>query len=327
MAATKGSSKTKKAAGSRSRKKKGAEPASRGLKASQLIELTPPPKIAALREAIGSDGGSVLGVYRDPFGGHWQILAGLPVDKVVPTPFQRDLSETHVGRLADVIDRLDRYLDPVIVVRTQDGQYWTPNGYHRASAVRRLGGRSITALVLSDEEVAYRILALNTEKAHNLREKSLEVIRMARALAEADRRPEKAFVLEFEEAAYLTLGLCYEERGRLAGGAYHPVLKRVDSFLDAPLPKALEIRKERAAKVLELDDAVGAAVNGLKARGFTSPYLRAFVVARINPLRFKRGTSAEFDATLDRMISAAKRFDAAGVRPDQLAAASGPPEE
>jgi ParB family chromosome partitioning protein len=198
------------------------------------METAPPPKIAALRSAIEADGGSVLGVYRDPFGGNWQILAGLPVDKVVPTPFQRDLSEAHVGRLADVIDRLDRYLDPVIAVRTQDGQYWTPNGYHRASAVRRLGGRSITALVLADEEVAYRILALNTEKAHNLREKSLEVIRMARALAETERRPEKAFTLEFEEAAYLTLGLCYEERGRLAGGAYHPVLKRVDSFLDAP---------------------------------------------------------------------------------------------
>jgi ParB family chromosome partitioning protein len=291
------------------------------------METAPPPKIAALRSAIEADGGSVLGVYRDPFGGNWQILAGLPVDKVVPTPFQRDLSEAHVGRLADVIDRLDRYLDPVIAVRTQDGQYWTPNGYHRASAVRRLGGRSITALVLADEEVAYRILALNTEKAHNLREKSLEVIRMARALAETERRPEKAFTLEFEEAAYLTLGLCYEERGRLAGGAYQPVLKRVDSFLDAPLPKALEIRKERAAKVLELDDAVGAAVNGLKSRGFTSPYLRAFVVARVNPLRFKRGASAEFDATLDRMIAAARRFDASGIRADQLASASGPPEE
>ena len=51
-------------------------------------------------------------------------------------------------------------------------------------------------------------------------------------------------------------------------------------------PKALETRRERAARVLELDDAVTAAVKELKSKGFESPYLRAFVVARINPLRF-----------------------------------------
>ena len=36
---------------------------------------------------------------------------------------------------------------------------------------------------MPDPQVAFKILALNTEKAHNLREKSLETIRMARALA------------------------------------------------------------------------------------------------------------------------------------------------
>ncbi len=309
------------------RKKKQAEPQPRGLTADQVASDQPPAKVADLSRAIEGDGGRVVGAYRDPLGGRWQVLAALPVEKVAPTPFQRDLSEAHVARLADVIDRLDRFLDPVIAVRTKEGVYWTPNGHHRTSAVKRLGGRSIVALVLPDEEVVYRILALNTEKAHNLREKSLEVIRMARALAEADRRPEKDFALEFEEPAFLTLGLCYEERGRFSGGAYHPVLKRVEEFLGAPLPKALEERKERAGKVLALDDAVVEAVSGLKVRGFDSPYLKAFVVARVNPLRFQRGARAAFDATFEKMIAAARRFDAGAVRADQLARASGPPEE
>lgn len=308
------------------RKKAQAEPLSRGLDARRLAAAAHPAAVDELAERIASDGGAVLGIYRDPLGSHWQILAALPVDKVEPTPFQRDLSDSHVGRLTDAIDRLDRYVDPVTAVPTADGLYWTPNGYHRLGAMRRLGAKAIVALVIPEAEVAHRILLLNTEKAHNLREKALEVARLAVALAELDDRPERDYAIEFEEAALITLGFCYEQNGRFAGGAYHPVLKRCDKFLSMKLPRALEVRRERAAKLLELNDAVTAAVASLKSRGFESPYLRAFVVARINPLRFKRG-EADFDETIDKMLSSARRFDAAKIRADQVARSGGAPEE
>lgn len=311
----------------RRKKRPEGAPRSRGVAADALAQGSPPAAVTRLAEAIEGDGGSVLSVYRDPLGGHWQIFAGLPIDLVAPTPYQRDLSDPHVARLCSAMDRLGRYLDPMIVVRTDDGHYWTPNGNHRLAALRTLGARAAVAIVVPEIEVAHRILLLNTEKAHNLRERSLEVARLAQGLAELDDRPEKQFETEFEEAALLTLGLCYLENGRFAGGAYHPVLRRIDKFLGSALPKALDIRRARAAKVLELEEAVSEAVRGLKERGFESPYLRAFVVARINPLRFKRGATAEFDETIDRMITAARRFDPARVKADQVARASGPPEE
>jgi len=310
------------------RKKTAAAPASRGLTARQVAAGSPPAKVESLRAEIEEDGGTFLGAYRDPVGGHWHILAALPIAKVAPTPFQRDLSETHVERLASVMDKLDRFVDPIVAVRGAEGGWWTPNGHHRLAAVRGLGGRSIVALVLLDPEVAFKILALNTEKAHNIREKALEVIRMARALgaAHADRA-ESDFALEFEEPALLTLGCCYEKNGRFAGGAYNPVLKRVERFLGARLPQALAERAARADKLLALDEAVTAAVKALKARGFESPYLKAFVVARVNPIRFQRGGSPDFDATIEKMTASARRFDAAKVRADQLAAASGAPSD
>jgi ParB family chromosome partitioning protein len=311
----------------RPRKKAQAAPASRGIAADALGTGTPPAAVARLAEAIVADGGAVLARYRDPLGGHWQLLAGLPIERVEPTPYQRDLSEAHVLKLRAAIDRLGRYLDPIIAVRTEDGRYWTPNGHHRLAALRALGARSVTALVVPEIEVAHRILLLNTEKAHNLRERALEVIRLAQNLAELDDRPEKEFESEFEEPALLTIGLCYQENGRFAGGAYHPVLKRVEKFLGSALPKALETRRERAARVLELDEAVTAAVAELKAKGFDSPYLRAFVVARINPLRFKRGAKAEFDETIDKMLAGARRFDSTRIRADQVARTGGAPDE
>ena len=308
-------------------RRKKVEEASRGLAAADLAAGSPSGPAAELRLEIERDGGSVLAVFRDPLGSHWQLLAALPIDRVEPTPFQRDLSDAHVKRLTGVIDNLDRFLDPIIAVRRRDGGYWTPNGHHRLSAMRRLGARSIVALVLPETEIAYKILALNTEKAHNLRERSLEVIRMARELAVLAPVPEKQYALEFEEPALLTLGVCYEKNGRFPGGAYHPVLKRVDEFFEEKLPKALEKREGRAALVIELEEAVAEAVKALQTKGFQSPYLRAFVVARINPLRFQRGAKAAFEPTLEKMIASARKFKPESVKADQLARAGGAQEE
>ena len=311
----------------RKTRKKAAARESRGLTAPEVGSGAPSPAAAALAESIAADGGSVLGTFRDPLGGHWQILAALPIDKVEPTSFQRDLSDTHVKRLAAVMDALGRFLDPIIAVRTDEGRYLTPNGNHRLSSLKRLGGRSVVALVLPEREIAYKILALNTEKAHNLREKALEVIRMARDLAANDAAPESQYALEFEEPAYLTLGVCYEKNGRFAGGAYHPILKRVDQFLPEALSRALAVREARASRVMELEEAVGAAMQALKERGFESPYLRAFVVARINQLRFHKGEPPSFDATLEKMIGSARKFKPESVKAEHVARAGGAADE
>ena len=307
------------------RAKEAVPAASRGLDARRLASTQPPASVETLARAIEGDGGSALAIYRDPLGSSWQILAALPLDAVEPTPYQRDLSETHGARLAKAIDKLDRYLDPVIAVPAGEGKYWSPNGYHRLGAMRQLGAKSIVALVIPEPEVAHRILLLNTEKAHNLREKALEVARLAEALAVLDDRPEREFETEFEEAAFVTLGLCYQQNGRFSGGAYHPILKRCDKFLASKLPNALETRRGRAEQLLELNELVNEAVKAMKGRGLESPYLKAFVVARINPLRFQRKPTADFDETIGKMIASARRFDSSKIRADQVARSGGPP--
>jgi ParB family chromosome partitioning protein len=280
----------------------------------------------ALAGEVEADGGRVLAAYREPLGGHSVLLAALPLEKVQPTPYQRDLSEPHVKRLISAMERVDRFLDPLIAIR-HEGSYWTPNGNHRLAAMRALGGKTVLSLLLPEPEVAFQILALNTEKAHNLKERSLEVIRMLRGLLETREGTELEVAPLLEEPAFATLGAAYEKRPRLAGGAYHPIIKRLDGFLDEPLSEALAIREERAEAVLALDDAVTGAVERLKARGLTSPYLRAFVVARINYLRFLKPGSAtpEFDATLEKLGRAAQKFNADKVKESDVRV-SGPAE-
>lgn len=308
--------------GTRRQKKSAPEPA--GLLPAET-RAAPPAPLVELASHVAADGGEVLATYRDPYGGRWLLLSVLPIERVQASPFQRDVSATHVGRLTQVIAKIGRFLDPIIVVRNDDGSYWTPNGNHRLEALRALGARAVSALLLPEREMVYTILALNTEKAHNLREKALEVIRMARDLAALGPGSEAQYAFAFEEPAFLTLGICYEKRPRFAGGAYHPVLRRVDEFLAADLATALAQRAEWAEKLLALDDRVNEVVAGLKERGFASPYLKAFVVARINPLRFQRGATAELAATLEKMLAGARRFDLAKVKAGDLAAAGGAP--
>jgi ParB family chromosome partitioning protein len=285
----------------------------------------------ALAEQVAADGGTVLGRYNDPFGGHPLIVAALPIAIVEPTPYQRDPSDAHVKRLMTVLEKIGLFLDPIIAIHHED-KYWTPNGNHRLQAMKKLGAKTVIALIVPDANVAFKILALNTEKAHNLREKSHETIRMARALAGARTSKgehETAFAFEFEQPAFLTLGAAYEERPRLSGGAYQPILRRVDEFLDDPINDALKERLRRGRKILKLDDAVGAAVEKLKAKGLTSPYLKPFVVARVNYTRFSKATSFDFDEALDKIIASAQKFNADRVSQQDVAKAGGgpPPDE
>ena len=298
-----------------------------------LQSAAPPGEVAALHHAVVDDGGKVLAVYREPYGGRWLVMAALPIDLVEPTPYQRNLSDTHVRKLEAVIGKIGRFLDPIIAVRMAkpdyDAKYWTPNGNHRLSAMRTLGAKSIVAIVVPEPSAAYQILALNTEKAHNLREKSLEVIRMYRELAQLDGTSEDTYALEFEEPALITLGLCYEGRPRFSGGAYHPVLKRVEEFLKKPLRAALNIRQQQANTLLELDDLIVKQVEALKAKGLTSPYLKSFVVARVNPLRFrpKDALSLSFTDALSRMAQAAQKFNPDKIKLADLAKSGGVSDE
>jgi len=193
--------------------------------------------------------------------------------------------------------------------------------------MRRLGARAITALVVPKREVAWQILALNTEKAHNLREKSLEVIRIYRGLLDEDpKRAENQFAFYLEEASLVTLGVCYEQNGKFAGGAYNPIVRRLEKFSEEPLSKAIKLHERHADMLIELDARVAEVIAKLKARGFVSPYLRAFVVARINPLRWIQGEPPPLEEVLKTMRERAAKFNTEKIKQEDLASAGGAPD-
>src|SRR6201994_859044 len=316
----------KKAPAKRVRGKLAPGKKARGIEAADVAIGLDNPDVLELAAVVRDAGGAPIGAYHDPLGGRPLVLASLPLNMLQPTPFQRDLSPTHAKRLAQKIDETAAFLDPLIVVRGEEGRLWTPNGRHRLAAGKVLGLKQITALISPDETLAYRILALNTEKAHNLRDRSLEVIRMARSLAKRQSTAkESQFTAEFESAELLTLGIVYEKSSRFAGGAYSSFLKKVDRFSDRTLGASLREREGHASRLLDIDARAKKIIEALQQRGFKSPYLRNYVVARINPVRFHKAKKGDtkpampIAQALTRMAAATKNFKVESVSNADLA--------
>ncbi|PYO10257.1 MAG: chromosome partitioning protein ParB, partial [Candidatus Rokuibacteriota bacterium] len=230
-----------------------------------------------------------------------------------------DLSPTHVKRLTESIKRLDRFVDPIVAISPRPGVYWTPNGNHRRAVLDKLKADVIPVILVVEPEMLFEVLPLNVEKAHNLKEKSLEVIRMYRALVkeEPDTTEEK-WASQFESPHFITLGLLYEENRRFAGGAFAPILRRVDKFLKQTLPKGLDARTERADLVRAADQALGVAVAKIKKRGINHPYVKNYLLARTTPLTRARKTLPSFEQTFKKLKDNLDEFDVSKVRYDEI---------
>ncbi len=279
----------------------------------------PSKQAGTLAEQIARDGGHPLAIYREPVGDHWQIFCLLPTTMVEPTPYQRDPSPAHIKRLLTAVKKIDRFIDPVVVTSPRPGVYWTPNGNHRRAVLEKLKAELIPAIAVPEPELAFQILALNTEKAHNLKEKSLEVIRMCRDLMKEDpSHGEEDYAFQFEAPHFITLGLLYETNRRFAGGAFAPILRRVDRFLRGPFPKAFPEREERAEMVRRADEVLGDVVIRLKKRGITHPYVKNFVLARTTPLTRQRKTLPSFEQTLKKLTANLEGFDLTKIRYEDI---------
>ena len=256
------------------RRRRKTAPASVGLAPAGHRRRPGPRRRARWPATCEADGGAVLATYREPFGGTPVLFAALPVDRgradAVPA---RSLAAAR--QAADGRDRDARPLprsDHRRSVRTaRTGRRTAITACRRCASS---GRRPSTALLVPDPDVAFKILALNTEKAHNLKEKSLETIRMERALADerAARARERDFAFEFDQPSFLTLGAAYEKRPRLSGGAYHSMLRRIEDFLDEPLPRGARASASAARAGCSRSTTRSAAIVAkLKERGFDQP--------------------------------------------------------
>jgi ParB family transcriptional regulator, chromosome partitioning protein len=262
--------------------------------------------------------GVTLG-FEDPAKRQELTFAVIPAEKLEVIRHQRKPSDTHVKRVIGSIEHIG-FIAPLIVVSRAE-KFVIIDGQHRFLAAQQLEIAEFPAIVVP-EELARRMLRLNIEKEPNIRERSAVALSIYRELVETapDLGEEDVQVVDsVEQAHYVTLGLGYEESGRLAGSSFEPILKKCDGFIDAPLEKAYVTRQERAAKVLEANTLVKTISDKLKETGAWHQFIGAQIISYANPLKRARKQTT-FDGAWDKLLDKLHELE---EKPEKVLHASG----
>jgi ParB-like nuclease domain len=241
--------------------------------------------------------------FKDPHRRQTVVLKTLPVDRLEVVGHQRKARPAHVQNLVGSIDRIG-FIVPVVAIEETDGdkpRYVVIDGQHRLQAAEELGIRKVPVLIVP-RRLAPRMMNLNVEKDLNIREKAVVALGIYRAFLEAqpDLKENDDEVEEsIERAYYVTLGLAYEGKGRLAGSAFEPLLKKCDHFLRRTLTNAFPAREERAARVLETNTLVQEVIAKAKEMGAFHQYFQYQLISHIDPFKRKRGRQ-NFDELFDK---------------------------
>ena len=216
---------------------------------------------------------------------------------------QRKPRPAHLKALTASIERMG-FVTPLTAVEV-DGKYVVIDGQHRFQAGLELGMKEFPVVVVPNE-LARRMTSLNVEQPLNIRERAAISLAIYREFL--DESPDLAeddgeVVDAIETAHVVTLGLAYEESGRLAGSAFEPLLKKCDGFVSQALSAAYETRQGRSAQLLEAAARVKSVEDALKESGAWHSMARYQIISFANPTKRARKL-ADFDKTFAKFIAA-----------------------
>jgi hypothetical protein len=238
--------------------------------------------------------------FKDPLKGQAITLKVLPVDKLDVVGHQRKARPAHIANLAASIARIG-FLVPVVAIEAEKGRHLVIDGQHRLQAAQEIGIRKVPVLVVP-QRVAPRMMNLNVEKDLNIREKAVVSLGIYRAFMETQpelKENDDEVEESIDRAYYVTLGLAYEGKGRLAGSAFEPLLKKCDHFMRRTISNAFPAREERAIRVLDTNALVQDVIKHAKEMGAFHQYFQYQLISHIDPFKRKRGRQ-NFDELFDK---------------------------
>jgi len=195
--------------------------------------------------------------FRDPLSGSDLEIRLVSVDDLKLVPFNRPISQSHAKKLLQAIEEIGYFLVP-LVVWEKDGELLVVDGQHRLLAAKSLGLKEVPVIVVQDSIVASKILKLNTEKASNIKDKSIQAYRMVKYMIEIDKgdTPEENLETVLDFPTLITFGIILEDLNPRFPASSYEKIYRFDSYLPFTVQEALDVRKQHAQKLNDLDALV-----------------------------------------------------------------------
>jgi ParB family chromosome partitioning protein len=244
--------------------------------------------------------------FDDPLQQRRLSLRLVPNEQLEVIEHQRKARPAHVESLVSSMQRIGFIVPVVAVEQQQDGEtrYVVIDGQHRLEAARSLGVEQLPVIVVP-AELAPRMMSLNVEKDLNIRERASVALGIYRTLMEAGpglNESDAEVADSIERAYYVTLGIAYDKGSRLSGSAFEPLLKKCDTFLDAPLEECFAIREKRAGAVLEANELIKQVVEEAKNLDVWHQYFQYQLISYVDPYKRKRGP-VDFDDFFGKVIA------------------------
>ena len=221
-----------------------------------------------------------LGTFIDPVKGREFPIMSIPIEKLEPSPYQREVSKSLKDNLEMSISKLG-FLSIPLAVQNED-KYYLIDGMHRVEALKNLVGEGIEVpcIVLPPEKEFLYCLDFNVEKAPNIKEKSKQIYKMY--MDEVENNPnvlEKDLASLFEIGYYVTCGVALEEEDpKFSPSCFENILKKVDTmFLELPIYQAYKERQKRARILVKTYEKVNKRFYELGLRNY---FLKSAIVAK-----------------------------------------------
>jgi len=241
--------------------------------------------------------------YQEPVKGKEIQFGLIPISELEISPYQRDLSQTHVNNLMQSISSIG-FVDPLVVYKEND-KYYVINGQHRLEALKSLitDENQLVSVVIIPKEDALAVLKLNIEKAPLLKDKAVQSLKVYQDLVEKypDESEINAVSSYIEEPILITFGYVYKDYPRFAGTPFYNILKKVDVFLDESLNEANEIRKRYAQEVKEAYNLFVEARKKFTEYGIKSLEATQLLGSLMNPYKKQRNIEDDFITAVNKI--------------------------
>jgi ParB family chromosome partitioning protein len=243
--------------------------------------------------------------YTDPVSKKERVIKLVDINLIEPSPLQREISEKHVENLAKSIAKLG-FLDPLIGYEA-NGKYWIVNGQHRLMALRHLGAQGqIPVLIIGVEDAKY-ILDMNIEKAPNIKDKSIEALKVYKEFIKTVPHETEFVVAEsVGEICLVTFGLCYAMDNRFPASSFFNLIKKIDLPENIPLSDGLELRQQRANKLMELKEIFNQKKQEFIEAGYDKMQVGNIIISLANPWGRKRIIEESFDDGIEMIMERMK---------------------
>ncbi len=257
--------------------------------------------------------------YKEPIKGLELEFKILPAEKITIPSIQRELSDMHIKRLMESMEKIG-FVEPLTVIPSGDDSYEVINGQHRYIAGRQLGMQEFPVIVLPSFAKDY-IIALNIEKVPSLKDKAHQAYEIFFSYLQKSPQLEEYRLEKFIESAYLiTIGFIVDriKDNRFPGYAFEKVLKRVDFFLDMPLEEAEKEREKRAEILMEAKEVLNRRYEELGLRNALQKEAIVSKAFQKEYGRYVRTITDDFYTVFERLIKAIEKVNLEDVELEEF---------